>query len=245
MEGADLARYLESFARSESLLGEPEPGRRPFVTISRQAGAGGRTLAYALAAALERESEPLWRGWQIFDQELCLRLAEDEELNVSLESLLREEYRSPMGDALAQLLAGASPQETVLRRLFKLMRALACSGKAILIGRAGCLVTKGLPSGVHVRLVASAEWRVRRLGRHLGVPLGEARRLAGEEDESRASLFRARFRRDIEDPLLYDAVFDAERVPFDEEAAAVVALLKARAARLRAEEPAGLAAAGR
>lgn len=240
MEGIDLTRYLESFARSELLMGEPKPGRRPFVTISRQAGAGGRTLAYALAAALERESEPLWRDWKIFDQELCRRVAEDERLRVSLESLLSEEYLTPIGDFMAQLLAGSSPQEAVVRRLFRTIRTLACAGKAIIVGRAGCLVTKGLPAGVHVRLVAPLDWRVRRIERQMGLTREEARRLAARQDESRALLFKARFHRDIEDPLLYDAVFDTERARFDEVAAGVVGLLKTRAARSAAEAAAGL-----
>lgn len=244
MEGIDLTRYLESFARSELPVGEPKPGRRPFVTISRQAGAGGRTLAYALAAALERETEPLWRDWKIFDQELCRKVAEDETLRVSLESLLSEDYLTPMGDFMAQLVAGASPQEAVVRRVFKTIRTLACAGKAILVGRAGCLVTKGLPAGVHVRLVAPLEWRVRRVERQLGLVREEARREARRQDESRALLFRARFHRDIDDPLLYDAVFDAERACFDEIAAAVVALVKARAAKISAEAPPGLVGAG-
>ena len=66
----------------------------------------------------------------------------------------------------------------------------------------------------------------------------EAEAWCRERDADRERLFKSRFRRSIDDPLLFDAVFDTESASFDEVAAAVVGLLKARAARVAAEDEA-------
>ena len=42
------------------------------------------------------------------------------------------------------------------------VRALAEVGRVIIVGRGGVFITRDLPGGIHVRLVAPREWRVRR-----------------------------------------------------------------------------------
>lgn len=227
-----LKEYLDAFAYGETRGVAQGNGRLPFITISRQAGAGGRSLARTLIAALDREEDPLWRRWLTLDQELCRALADDPELCVSIDSLLREEYRSPLEDYAAQLVAGLSPQETILRKEFRLVRAVAQAGKAVIIGRAGCLLTRDLPAGVHLRLTASLATRRARLSEAFGLTESEAERWVREQDESRARLFTVRFKRDIEDPLLYDAAWNTDSVGLEDIAAATIALLKARTARL-------------
>lgn len=58
-----LLRFLGSqvFEKPES---RPEPGERAFVTVSRQAGAGGRTMAAALLDEFARRGLPQLSGWQ-------------------------------------------------------------------------------------------------------------------------------------------------------------------------------------
>ncbi|MBI5203273.1 MAG: cytidylate kinase-like family protein [Elusimicrobia bacterium] len=230
-----VLRFLKS--QAAPVPGSPghPAGRRPFLTVSRQAGAGGRSVAQAVVRALEKEGEELWRGWQLFDQELCRLVAKEPRLRVSLASLLDEEYRSPLADLVTQLVARVTPQEIVLHRVFQTIRSVARGGKAVIVGRAGCLVTKDLPCGVHVRIVAPFEFRVGRIAERRGLSLAGAEDWAASQDLARRRLFSNRFHKDIENPCLYDAVFNSANVSPEEIAAQIVPLLKGRRSRVDAE----------
>jgi hypothetical protein len=65
-------------AREEAARLPPQP----FVTISRQAGAGGRTLAKALAERLT-EIDPSDRPWAAWDGELVEKVAAEQRIPVS------------------------------------------------------------------------------------------------------------------------------------------------------------------
>jgi hypothetical protein len=226
----DVSRFLDAVAYRE---GHPRPpgGREahPFVTISRQTGAGGHTLAHVLLQEMAQEGAPLFRGWQVFDRELCEKLLEDPTLRVSMQSLLTEEYRTEVEDAIFSLLGGETPRDVVVKKVFETIRTLATLGRAIIVGRAGMCVTRGLPDGVHLRLVASEATRVKRMMGllHAGEP--EARAAVEKQDRDRARLIRDHCSRDIRDPLLYDAIWNTETVAFKVIAASVIALIKQRA----------------
>ena len=222
----DAVSYRELHPRAQSC----ERVYRPFVTISRQAGAGGHTLASALMQAMQEERDaPLFQGWQMFDRELCEQLMEDPKLRVSMQSLVSEEYRSQIEDTIFSLVGGESPQYVVVKKLFEAIRTLATLGRVIIVGRAGMCVTRGLPDGVHIRLVAPEPTRVKRMRTLFEVTEREAREMVDRQDRDRARLVREHFYRDIHDPLLYDATWNTDAVSFDAVAAATIALIKQRA----------------
>jgi hypothetical protein len=234
VDGANVQRYLEVMAYEQQRAGGPDArvGRFPFVTISRQTGAGGHSLAQALLQAMSREREPLFHGWQMFDQELCRVLMEDPKLRVSLQSLLTEAYRSQLEDVLCHLVLGDSPQSVVVQTTFRTLRTLATMGKVVLVGRGGACVTRGLPFGVHVRLVASEASRIARMARLFELTDTEALRLIRRQDQDRARLVAEAFHKDIDDPLLYDAVWNTDAVSVETIADALLVLI-------RAKQPAG------
>ncbi len=191
----------------------PELGTIPFVTVSRQAGAGGRTLAGAILEEFaKRETEPQLQGWSTFDEELCSMIVSDPELNVSFRELVTEDYRTRADDFVSVLL-GKSFQDDVQKKIAVAVRQLALAGKAILIGRGAALITRDLERGVHLRLCAPIEARVQHMSGAFDISETEAARWVKEQDRSRARMVKSRFGRDIDDPLLYDAVWNTDRVP--------------------------------
>jgi cytidylate kinase len=201
----------------------------PFVTISRQAGAGGHELAEALAARLSRETDDVFSGWQIFDKDLCERVAAEPGLRVSLSSLLDEEFHTGLDDMLRSVLGSASPQIEINHHMFRIVRGICAVGKAIVIGRAASLITRDLTSGVHVRLVSKMGARIERVKRARNVDAAQARRLIDEMDERRALMVDALFNKDIEDPLLYDCVWNADTASYETIADSLVPLIRANA----------------
>ncbi|MFI5345022.1 MAG: AAA family ATPase [Elusimicrobiota bacterium] len=223
-----IADYLMNFAPAK-----PERIRRPmpFVTISREAGAGAHSLADALSARFAREKDPLFSQWQVFDRGLCERVAEDATMRTSLDGLLNDEFHSGFEDYLRQVLAGASSQSRVHHALFKTVREVCTLGKAIVIGRASAFVSRDLTLGVHVRLIASRKARIERVRRETGLGALETGRALDLKDAQRARLVKTYFQKDVADAHLYDAVWNSDYVSFDAMSAALVALIRERTAR--------------
>lgn len=215
-------------------------GQFPFVTLSRQSGAGGHTLALAIMEELKKEFEGGWwsQGWQVMDQEICRRVAEDPAVRVPVDSLLAAEYHSELEDILKELFLGYCSQDSVIRRMLHLIRDSATFGKVILVGRGASCLTRDLPMGVHVRLVASFESRLRRMRQGMNINEKQAREMINEQDKAREKLVRIYFGKNIEDPFLYDAVWNTDTVPMDTLAKLTVSMVREKAIHSVSQEPA-------
>ncbi len=204
-------------------------GQNPFVTISRQSGAGGNSLANALLEELGRRQGPLFQGWKRFNQELCRKIAEEPGLKVYLDELLKFEYRSAIEDMMDEIIAGNTPQDVVNKKIFHLIRTLATFGKAVLVGRGGVCLTRELPLGIHIRLVAPLEVRVKRMRDLLKLSEKKTKEFVLEQDKSRERLLKAFFGKNIDDPLLYDAIWNTGAVPIEQIARSVVMMIENKA----------------
>lgn len=131
----------------------------PFVTISREAGAGRRALAEALQAETEKQDYgDLFRGWKICDESFCEEVARDPDMHVSMQELLSEEYHTRIQEFLGEVAGEQTPQYTVLKKIFSIERPLAGIGKVIVVGRARNYVTRDLPGGIYI-LAWWPRWR--------------------------------------------------------------------------------------
>lgn len=189
-------------------LDRSPPGTLPFVTILRHAGAGGSTVAHELARLLN-ERDPDFR-WEAFDRELVERVAEDHQISAPLVESLEEKSRNWI-DRL--LISGPESDFGVYKRVAGTIRALAEVGGAILVGRGSVFVTRDLPGGIHVRLVAPRRERVSRVAAMRGIPESEAEAFVRETDLGRASFYRSRWPGRRLSAELFHATFNTARVP--------------------------------
>lgn len=211
---------------------DPKKGCFPFVTISCLAGAGGNTLATTLDEKIRKlHAEPLFRGWQHFSQELCQLVGQDPALKNVVDSLKHTEYHSHAEDILSQLIYGGASQDLVVKKMFHLMRTFALHGKVILVGRGSTPLTRDLPMGIHVRLEAAFESRVKRMMNAFNLDQKTARATVEEKDKAKAELIKTFFHKDIRDPLLYDVVWNTDRVSIEEIAEVLIELIRNKAAR--------------
>lgn len=208
-----------------------EKGQSPFVTISRETGAGGNTLAQVLRRRFDGEPGDFFQGWQICNQQICGRLIEEPQYSGAMQKLLSLEYRSQLQDMLEEIITGDVSQDLIVKKMFEMIRAFATYGKMILVGRAGVNLTRDLPLGIHVRLVAPQASRIRRIMQDQSLDEKKARTLVLEQDKGRRDLVKTYFNQDITDPLAYDAVFNTDRTGFEEIADFIIS-------RIRAKQPA-------
>lgn len=224
-----IERYFKERRRDDKHF-----GGYPFVTISREAGAGGHALGEAILERTNAQSyTDLYRGWKLFDKELCELLADEPDLHVSMQALLAEEYHSEVSDFLNQVISKETPQVAVYVRLFEIERTLAAVGKVILVGRGASMVTRGMPTGMRIRLVAPQAVRTKRMANLLGLTQETARKLVERHDHERAHFVQDVFGKDIRDPSLYDRVWDTDETSIDAIADEILNRLKQKHAEIR------------
>lgn len=201
----------------------------PFITISRESGAGGHLLAHVLTADFQKYSEfDFFKGWHVFDREICQVVAEDPELETSFNDLISESYRSEFRELMNNLFMGRSEQYIKFKKVFKVVRILATLGKVILVGQAAACVTADMPSGIHLRLVAPEATRTRWMMKKFNMSKEEAMAMMAQQDENRRKVAKNFFSRNIDDPLLYHAIFNGDKMTPHEMSYAVIEMLKLR-----------------
>jgi cytidylate kinase len=191
------------------------PRTRRAVTISRQAGCGAVIIAEKLAHFLQAHSAHDAAQWTVFDRELMDKVLADHNLPKYLAKFLPEDRASQIEDTLADIFGVHPPTHTVVQQTAETLLQLAELGDAILIGRAGNIVTAKLPNVLHVRLIAPLEDRMERICRDDHKTPDEARRFCLEEEQARARYVKTYFHADINDALLYHLVINTSRVGCD------------------------------
>ena len=214
MTTAPLRNVLGA-VRAASRVREPHAGdhgdRRPFITIARQAGAGGTTLAHAVCDQLNVRDHPD-PAWQVYDRELVAQLAASEEVSTAMVECFEDASRTWLSD-LANGLSFSSPSdERLFRHMATLMHALAERGHVILVGRGGVFVTRALPRGCHVYLVGPLEDRIRNYAVHEDLDDDVAAQRVRDIDDNRRKFHERLSRGEPITPELFDLVLNTSRV---------------------------------
>lgn len=219
--------------------------RSPFVTISRQHGAGGATLGRELVDRLnarDRRTIDAENGqrWTLWDDELVTRVAEEHHLPASLVESLEDQKPTWLGQFLGSLpsfdpgAGGASADEfKVYRRVAVTVRALAESGRVVIVGRGSAFITHNLPMGVHVRLVAPLRDRINATASELGVAKDAAEKVLHDKDQRRQAFFRRHWPGRGMEPENYTATLNTSAVPAQALADCVAAMVPALSATPR------------
>jgi cytidylate kinase len=201
------------------------------ITISRQYAAGSSEVARRVAELL---------GWRVLDDELIDQVAERSGL--SREEVEELEERIPtfiervaQTNALAfpDLMIGpaelvAEPEQAKLVRITRsIIEELGRQSRLVMVGRAAAAVLGRRSDALHVRLVASREWRIKRAIERLQLPEAKAAQILDDRDRNRVRYHREFYGRDWTDPLNYHMTLNTERLGFDVAARTVVAAARA------------------
>lgn len=186
----------------------------PFVTISRQAGAGADTVARMLAeklnAALPKEERP----WVVFEKNLIAKVLEDADLPQEIAKHVREDKDTTVQAILGELLGLHPSMWTIFHHTSDTILKLARLGRCIIVGRGAEIIAAKLKGGIHIRLVAPENIRLAHLEKYLGLDPKAAAKYLRENDEGRRRYVKSNFDRDIEDPLLYHATLNTGLLSF-------------------------------
>jgi cytidylate kinase len=206
------------------------------LTISREYGSGGREIGHTVAERLGfayedrvtlladlRATDPSWE-----------RFGDDyDEHKPSLWERFDWSHRGYAALLQRHLLEAAS------------------SDRVVIVGRGGAFLLAGVPTAVHVRIVAPLAARIERIMRREHADHDSVRVMIERIDRERAGFVRAIYHRRWDDPAAYDKTYDtsllepaaivadilaqlADRARGDHEAARRIIGLRLAAARVRA-----------
>jgi cytidylate kinase len=209
----------------------PEEVHDMLITISRQFMTGGSDVAVLVAEAL---------GWTVIDRAFIDAVAErsgysTEDVEALEESVptFMERFAQSSALSLPEFLISApraleGPAAATLAHVTRgVVEELADREKVVIVGRAADAVLARERDAIHVRLVASREWRVQQTMQRMGLDEEQAGITVNEHDLNRERYHREFFGRDWNDPVNYHLVLNTELLGFEGAADLIVARARA------------------
>lgn len=186
--------------------------RSPFVTISREACAGATTLGRHLRPLLDEQLGEEGRSWMFLDKDLLTHALTTNHLPEHLANYLPEDRVSEIKGMIGEIVGLHPPLWELEQRVSAAILQIAQLGCVIIAGRAAHLITRNLPGGFHLRLVAPEESRIKRLQEQQPCDRTQARQILHEADDARRRYVRSNFEEDINDPHSYDLIINTEHI---------------------------------
>ncbi len=205
---------------------------RPFLTLSRETCAGATTLGQNLLPLLDEYLGEEGRSWMFLDKDLINRALSLHHLPEYLADYLPEDRLSEIKGLIGELVGLHPPLSELEHQVSEAILKLARLGCVILSGRAAHLITRDLPCGFHVRLVAPLESRIRRAQEMRSCGRAEAVAFIRESDRARQRYVQTNFATDINDPHTYDLVINTDRISALSASRLVLRTLQERVAAL-------------
>ncbi len=219
-----LDDLISKHVRRRELLLQDNPGQgvrkmrvRPFITISREAGSGGRLVAESVAKKL---------GFRLYHKELIEMTAKKAKKRKALIESLDEKDRGFMDDLVHSLLNPEYVSEqTYIKSLCEVILSVARKGNCVILGRGGAHVT-GQYGGLHVRVIAPFLVRAGFTSQYEGYTLYEARERVKKWDKTRKAFIKQYFGKYSSSANYYDLVLNTTYLSIDQAADIVVTAFK-------------------
>lgn len=224
MPGGNVIRATYSYIVSQlkspdEIIRQTEnKATRPFVTISRETGAGGTSVGEKLVNFLNDRDTETEGKWDLFDKNLIEKVIEEHHLPELFRNFLTEKKVSEIQDTFEQLIGVHPGMSRLSRKTCNTIVNLASMGKVVIIGRGANILTRGFPGGLHVRLIADMEWKIRHISSLYELKKKDAIKFIEEEDMRRKNYVKKLFNKNVANPLMYDLVINTSSMTFDEAA---------------------------
>jgi cytidylate kinase len=190
------------------------------ITISRQFGAGGKTIGRRVADTL---------GYYYADEDIIERAV----MEVYLSSDGKKVFEAEPSDKLRTFISKLNPFGTSLMELplsdkeryidgFKYVELLnliipkiAKDGNAVIVGRGGQYILHNFDDTYHLLLIAKEEDQIKFIEEKYRVPNTRATQMKKRMAKRRANLYSYFRRKDYDDPKLYDLILNMSLLSID------------------------------
>ncbi len=185
------------------------------ITISRQFGAGGRTLGKMLAEKF---------GYTFADENIIQMIAEHANVSPHWVESIENEAGTRLSKVIARMVSknlvhkiladdsGYIDEQLYLDYLVVMIAQLAEEGNVVIIGRGSQYILNDHPDAFHILMVDDFENRVKFMEKNYKLSYESAVSTIKREDRRRTNLYRKIRKTDYDDPILYHMTLNMGRV---------------------------------
>lgn len=217
-KGRSIEKIIEEQVRRWQILQSKKAEEKffPVITISREPGSGGRTIA-------EKLSEKF--GLDLFHQEVVHEMAQNAQVSVRLLEQLDEKAQNVLDEWIASLVDSQHLwPDRYLRHLMKIIGTIGKHGRSVIVGRGANFVLQP-EKRFRVRVVAPRDVRVNNIAKAFGTSVEETRRRIIRTESDRKAFIRKYFNADIADPMNYDLIINTGTVSIDPAVSAITSAM--------------------
>ena len=188
------------------------------ITISRQFGAGGKTLGKMIADKF---------GYTFADSEIIKMVAEmanvsthfvetvEKEAGGKFSKFISRTVSKPLVERVLKDERGYIDEEIYLDYLVLIIAQMADDGDVVILGRGSQYILNDHPDAYHVLLIDEFKSRVQFMQSHYDLSESRAASVVKGEDKRRKSLYQKLGKTDYDNPFLYHLVLNMSRVNLD------------------------------
>lgn len=188
------------------------------ITISRQFGAGGKTLGEMVAKKLD---------YSFIDNELIQMVAKKAKVSTHWVESIEKEAGGKLLKFMTGLVSkslverildekrGYIDEEIFVDLLNNIIKQIADEGNAVILGRGGQYILRDREAAYHVLLIAHMNDRIKFMQEHYDLSVPQATQAVTREDKRRSNLYRKFGKEDYDHPDLYHLVLNMSKLKLE------------------------------
>ncbi len=202
-------RYFEQqLEKARKALEKSEYHNQPFITISRQTGAGGVGFPAHLVRHLNEIDYKESNQWMYFDKDILEIVLEQHNLPKEIKKFMPERKVSEFQDVIEQLFKLHPNEHRLIKKVSDTILHLSHLGNVVLVGRGSNIITSHSKNGLHLRLIDKLDNRIANIMDFFKLNKVQALKLIQAEDKNRETYIRKYFSKNINDASLYSLVIN-------------------------------------
>jgi cytidylate kinase len=198
------------------------------ITISRQFGAGGKTLGKMVADEF---------GYTFADSEIIKSVAEMANVSTNFVETVEKEAGGKFSRFISKMVSkplvervlkderGYIDEEIYLDYLVLIIAQMADDGNVVMLGRGSQYILNDHPDAYHVLLIDEFENRVQFMMKNYDLSKSRAAQVVRAEDKRRKNLYQKLGKTDYDNPSLYHLVLNMSKVSLEQALAQICKLV--------------------
>ena len=189
------------------------------ITLSRQFGAGGKTLGKMIADKF---------GYTFADSEIIKMVAEMANVSTHFVETVEKEAGGKFSKFISRMVSkplvervlkderGYIDEEIYLDYLVLIIAQMGDDGDVVILGRGSQYILNDHPDAYHVLLIDEFDNRVRFMEKHYDLSKSRAASAVRAEDKRRKNLYQKLGKTDYDNPFLYHLVLNMSKVSLEQ-----------------------------
>ena len=199
------------------------------ITISRQFGAGGKTIGQKVSEAL---------GYTFLDEDIIQIIAEkakvspgwvesvEKEAGGRLSRIVTRMVSRPLIDRVLKDEKGYIDEQIYIDYLVVIIAQMAEEGNVVFLDRGSQYILHDFPDAFHILLINTFANRVKFMMNNYDLSQNRATQIVKSEEKRRMNLYRRIGKQDYDQPELYHMVINMARVDLDDAVQMVLQLVQ-------------------